>query len=75
MSVLAGVNRCALLHEGGEAQVYALESDGKKYVLKWYADGVQIDSRVVEALLRERIPGVYRLMEAGKKATQWSSVS
>lgn len=68
MSVLAGVNRCALLHEGGEAQVYALESDGKKYVLKWYADGVQIDSRVVEALLRERIPGVYRLMEAGKKA-------
>jgi serine/threonine protein kinase len=68
MSVLAGVNRCALLHEGGEAQVYALESDGKKYALKWYADGVQIDSRVVEALLRERIPGVYRLMEAGKKA-------
>ncbi len=68
MSVLAGVNRCALLHEGGEALVYALESDGKKYVLKWYADGVQIDSRVVEALLRERIPGVYRLMEAGKKA-------
>lgn len=68
MSVLAGVNRCALLLEGGEAQVYALESDGKKYVLKWYADGVQIDSRVVEALLRERIPGVYRLMEAGKKA-------
>jgi serine/threonine protein kinase len=68
MSVLAGVNRCALLHEGGEAQVYALESDGKKYVLKWYADGVQIDSRVVETLLRERIPGVYRLMEAGKKA-------
>ncbi|MBR1744512.1 MAG: protein kinase [Fibrobacter sp.] len=68
MSVLAGVNRCALLHEGGEAQVYALESDGKKYVLKWYADGVQIDSRVVEALLHERIPGVYRLMEAGKKA-------
>ena len=68
MSVLAGVNRCALLHEGGEAQVYALESDGKKYVLKWYTDGVQIDSRVVEALLRERIPGVYRLMEAGKKA-------
>ncbi|SOE53993.1 Serine/threonine protein kinase [Fibrobacter sp. UWT3] len=68
MSVLAGVNRCALLHEGGEAQVYALESDGKKYALKWYADGVQIDSRVVEVLLRERIPGVYRLMEAGKKA-------
>ena len=68
MSVLAGVNRCALLHEGGEAQVYALESDGKKYALKWYADGVQIDSRVVEALLHERIPGVYRLMEAGKKA-------
>jgi serine/threonine protein kinase len=68
MSVLAGVNRCALLHEGGEAQVYALESDGKKYVLKWYADGVQIDSHVVEALLRERIPGVYRLMEAGKKS-------
>ena len=37
-------------------------------MLKWYADGVQIDSRVVEALLHERIPGVYRLMEAGKKA-------
>ena len=68
MSVLAGVNRCALLHEGGEAQVYALESDGKKYALKWYAEGVQIDSRVVEALLHERIPGVYRLMEVGKKA-------
>jgi serine/threonine protein kinase len=68
MSVLAGVNRCALLHEGGEALVYALESGGKQYVLKWYAEGVQIDSHVVEVLLRERTPGVYRVMEAGKKA-------
>lgn len=68
MSVLAGVNRCALLHEGGEALVYALESGGKQYVLKWYAEGVQIDSHVVEVLLRERTPGVYRVMEAGKKS-------
>lgn len=68
MSVLAGVNRCALLHEGGEALVYALESGGKQYVLKWYAGGVQIDSHVVEVLLRERTPGVYRVMEAGKKS-------
>jgi serine/threonine protein kinase len=68
MSVLAGVNRCALLHEGGEALVYALESSGKQYVLKWYAEGVQIDSHVVEVLLRERTPGVYRVMEAGKKS-------
>ena len=68
MSVLAGVNRCALLHEGGEALVYALESGGKQYVLKWYAEGVQIDSHVVDVLLRERTPGVYRVMEAGKKA-------
>ena len=68
MSVLAGVNHCALLHEGGEALVYALESGGKQYVLKWYAEGVQIDSHVVEVLLRERTPGVYRVMEAGKKA-------
>ncbi|MBO4436262.1 MAG: protein kinase [Fibrobacter sp.] len=68
MSVLAGVNRCALLHEGGEALVYALESGGRQYVLKWYAEGVQIDSHVVEVLLRERIPGVYRVMEAGKKS-------
>ena len=68
MSVLAGVNRCALLHEGGEALVYALESGGKQYVLKWYAEGVQIDSHVVEVLLRDRTPGVYRVMEAGKKS-------
>ena len=68
MSVFAGVNRCALLHEGGEALVYELESAGKSYVLKWYAEGVDIDSRATEALLRERIPGVYRVMEAGKKA-------
>lgn len=68
MSVLAGVNRCALLHEGGEALVYALESGGKQYVLKWYAEGVQIDSHVVDVLLRDRTPGVYRVMEAGKKA-------
>jgi serine/threonine protein kinase len=68
MSVLAGVNRCVLLHEGGEALVYALESGGKQYVLKWYAEGVQIDSHVVEVLLRERTPGVYRVMEAGKKS-------
>ncbi len=68
MSVLAGVNRCALLHEGGEALVYALESGGKQYVLKRYAEGVQIDSHVVEVLLHDRTPGVYRVMEAGKKA-------
>lgn len=68
MSVFAGVNRCALLHEGGEALVYELESGGKPYVLKWYADGVGIDSHTTETLLRTRIPGVYRVMEAGKKA-------
>lgn len=68
MSVLAGVNHCALLHEGGEALVYGLESGGRRYALKWYADGVQIDSHVVEVLLRERTPGVYRVMEAGKKS-------
>ena len=67
MSVLDGACDCSLLHEGGEARIYRVRADGREFVLKWYAEGVGIDSSSVEKLLRERIPGAYRIVETGER--------
>ena len=65
MSVLDDACGCTLLHEGGEARIYKFNSGGRSFVLKWYAEGVRIDSRSVEVLLRGRFPGAYRIFESG----------
>jgi len=68
MSVIAGAERCVLMHEGGEARIYKVFAGSKAYVLKWYAEGARIDAGVMESLSREKIAGVYRVLEMGTKA-------
>lgn len=68
MSVLAGVERCVLLHEGGEARIYKVYSGSKAYALKWYAEGSRIDARVMDCLSGEKFAGVYHVLETGEKA-------
>ena len=68
MSVLAGVERCVLLHEGGEARIYKVYSGSKAYALKWYAAGVRFDAASIEAVSQVHDRGVYRVRETGEKA-------
>ena len=68
MSILAGVERCVLLHEGGEARIYKVYSGSKAYALKWYAEGSRIDARVMECLSGEKFAGVYHVLETGEKS-------
>lgn len=67
MSVLENLTRCALLHRGGEAQIYKVCAGSKDYCLKWYADGCRFDETTVDTLSRSRHPGVYRILESGER--------
>ena len=68
MSILAGVSQCAMLHRGGEAEIYKVVSQGREYALKWYAAGVRFDSASIEAISQVHDRGVYRVRETGEKA-------
>ena len=68
MSILAGVSQCAMLHRGGEAEIYKVVSQGREYALKWYAAGVKFDSASIEAISQVHDRGVYRVRETGEKA-------
>ena len=68
MSILAGASKCALLHRGGEAEIYRVVSQGRAYALKWYAAGVKFDSGVIEAVSQVHDRSVYRVHETGEKA-------
>ena len=73
MSILAGVSQCAMLHRGGEAEIYKVVSQGREYALKWYAAGVRFDAASIEAVSQVHDRGVYRVRETGEMAD--SSVS
>ena len=68
MSILAGVSQCAMLHRGGEAEIYKVVSQGREYALKWYAAGVRFDAASIEAISQVHDRGVYRVRETGEKA-------
>ena len=68
MSILAGVSQCAMLHRGGEAEIYKVVSQGREYALKWYAAGVRFDAASIEAVSQVHDRGVYRVRETGEKA-------
>lgn len=68
MSILEEACGCTLLHEGGEADIYRVSTGGRFYVLKWYRNGASFDSLVVDKLCSRKVPGVYRIVETGRKA-------
>ena len=65
ISILDKANNCALLHRGGEADVYELECGESRYALKWYHEGFRYDVSVVERLKHLNISGLYRVRESG----------
>lgn len=70
MSLLQGVTRCARLHSGGEAQIYRVWSGNRSYSLKWYGEGVSVDSEVIASLQKSRPEGVFRVLETGARASR-----
>ena len=65
--ILDRANACALLHQGGEADVYELSCGEDRYALKWYHAGFRFDDSVVEQLKHLNIPGLYRVRESGAR--------
>ena len=65
VSILDKAGDCALLHGGGEADVYELECGEDRYALKWYHEGFRYDASVIEHLKHLNIPGLYRVRESG----------
>ena len=65
IDILDKVSECALLHRGGEADVYGIVADGSEYVLKWYGKGARYDEDVVQKLKSLNMPGLYRIRESG----------
>ena len=55
----------ALLHQGGEADVYELVCGEDLYALKWYHSGCRFEDAVVGRLKHLNIPGLYRIRESG----------
>ena len=63
--ILDKADACALLHRGGEADVYELTCGDDRYALKWYHTGACFDDSVVERLKHLNVPGLYRIRESG----------
>ena len=65
ISILDKANNCALLHRGGEADVYELECGESRYALKWYHEGFRYDvsSETFESLLHYLRTGNYESFE------------
>ena len=64
-SILDRADACALLHQGGEADVYELSCGEDRYALKWYHAGSRFDDSVVDRLKHLNVPGLYRVRESG----------
>ena len=67
MSILDKACDCALLHQGGEADVYELACGEDLYALKWYHSGCRFDGSVVDRLKHLNVPGLYRVRESGAR--------
>ena len=64
-SVLDKANDSALLHQGGEADIYELVCGEDLFALKWYHSGCRFDDAVVGRLKHLNILGLYRVRESG----------
>lgn len=64
-SILDRACDCALLHQGGEADVYELACGEDFYALKWYHSGCRFEDSVIDRLKHLNIPGLYRVRESG----------
>ncbi|WP_407443152.1 serine/threonine protein kinase [Fibrobacter sp.] len=68
MSFFQGISRCETLHSGGEAQIYKLWNGSRTYALKWYGEGISVDSKAIELLQSNRFDGVFRVLETGVRS-------
>lgn len=63
-SLLESANRCELMHQGGEADVYLLYlNNGTCLTLKWYKQS--FNTALIENLINIKDDGIYRVRESG----------
>ena len=72
ISILDKANNCALLHRGGEADVYELECGESRYALKWYHEGFRYDvsPESFESILEYLRTGIYETFEKCKRESE-----
>ena len=70
-SLLDKADSCTLLHQGGEADVYAIKADSHEYTLKWYKNGCRYDGATIQKLellyKSQNETGLYRIRESGMR--------
>ena len=67
MNIVRSISRGFLLHRGGEATLYKVESaSGKPYTLKLYNSGTAFDTGVIGAVADSTVAGTYRIAEYGE---------
>ena len=65
-SILDSVTRCTLIQRGGEACIYAIETDKGRFILKWYSNS-QFAVPVISKISHLHIPGCYHIQEFGTR--------
>jgi serine/threonine protein kinase len=66
MNIIRSISHGSLLHRGGEAALYKVESvSGKPYTLKLYNSGIAFDSDVIGTIAANAVAGAYRIAEYG----------
>lgn len=69
MSALDLISSGRLLHKGGEACIYEVQSGSRKCMLKWYNRGCGFEKKILDDLSQKRVPGAYRVLESSVKDT------
>lgn len=67
LSILDSDFDCFLLHSGGEASIYRLESESRSFALKWYRPGIGADPSILNVLKNQKFEGCYKIVEFGEK--------
>lgn len=67
MNIVRSISHGFLLHRGGEAALYKVESaSGKPYTLKLYNSGIAFDTDVIGTIAVGTVAGAYRIAEYGE---------
>ncbi|MCF0216202.1 MAG: phosphotransferase [Fibrobacteraceae bacterium] len=64
---LKWAKRGRLLYQGGEAKLYEFIFNGRRMMLKWYGKEVRVDEESLKVLEKEKLPGIYRVVQVGRE--------
>ena len=61
------VAESALLHQGGEADIYKVSVKDRPYILKWYKTREAFDHETIEKVAALNVDGLYKIREYGER--------